>query len=226
MNTNGTPRNEASVNGASAKDDADWSALRYVLGEMTAEEADAFEQALKSDPAACERVASAARLAGDVYSALAADAETSRTAESRFALPVRPVPSSPARPARGGLWAVVGVAAAICLLIAGGLAWLPRLGDDSSIADSTGTGAGSLVAIWTDGSAAIASETPANGMATDRANGDEAAALADAADDDADLDDDAVLVADDDYNVPGWMIAAVEKGNSLAPGTDVEIREN
>jgi len=80
MNTKHTNRSDVSPNGASAKDDADWTALRYVLGEMTAEEVAAFEQTLESDTQACERVASAARLATDIYSELAAETETSRAA--------------------------------------------------------------------------------------------------------------------------------------------------
>jgi hypothetical protein len=114
----------------------------------------------------------------------------------------------------------------VCLLIAGGLAWLPQLGEDNSVADSADTGDGSLVAIWTEGSAEIAANAPANGIASERANADESVAFADAGDDETDSDDDSMLAANDDYNVPGWMIAAVEKGNSWGPGTDVEIREN
>jgi len=121
---------------------------------------------------------------------------------------------------------VVGVVAAVWLLAAGGLSLLPRMSDrDEIAADDADTGAGSLVAIWTEGSAEIAAEAPTSGMATNRAT-DAAVASPEVGNDDADPDNDSVLVADDDYNVPGWMIAAVAKGNSWAPGTDVEIREN
>jgi hypothetical protein len=220
MKTNGShvDGSSAGLNSFPGKDEAEWSALRYVLGEMTPDEIAALERTLASDPEACERVASVARLATELYNALADDALIG---------PAKTIPSAaPGRSVRTGLWAVVGVAAAVCVLAAAGLSLLPMLNPEGiATFDRTDSGAGSLVAIWTEGSAEIGSETSTSGMAADRPNVDEAVAFADTGDDEADGNDDSVFVAGDDYNVPGWMIAAVEKGNSWAPSTD-EIREN
>ena len=218
MKNNGTHLNASSpgnLNGSAGNDDADWTALRYVLGEMTADEQEAFERLLPIDPQACERVASAARLATDVYGAVAGD---------RASAPVkRAQDSAPVRPVRSGLWAVVGLAAAVCVLVAGGLALLPVIhSGDGATAERTETSAGSLVAIWTEQSAEMAEDSPTIASAgMDQLNADNPSALSEDADDPA---DDSVLVADDDYDVPGWMIAAVENGRSFrpdSPGTGV-----
>ena len=263
MKTNGTGRDgnvlgPNGLNGAFAADDAEWSALRYVLGEMTPEEAVAFEQTLASDPQACEQVAAAARLASTVYSVLAAEepsdnvlaTELSGQAPSGrgMSLSARPaavvVPARSGRgepvqservqngPTRGGLWAIVGLAAAVCVVVAGGLTWLTTPNNSPDIAAlDRADGAGSLVALWTEESAANAEESPTGGaVAGDHASADETvssgAAVADADDLDG-LDEDDVLIADDDYNVPGWMIAAVENGHSFAPeNRSLDVEEN
>jgi hypothetical protein len=82
--------------------------------------------------------------------------------------------------------------------------------------------AGSLVAIWSERSAETAAEAPTTaGAGSDRANGNDALSFADADDVAGDLAGDSVLIADDDYDVPGWMIAAVSPDSSAT-----EIREN
>jgi len=220
MNTNGTHASGAGPNGLPGKDDADWSALRYVLGEMSVDEAEAFERTLVNDLEACERVASAAGLATTLYTALADEIESELATSA--AGPTKSAPSAPARPGRRGLWAIVAAAAAVCVLAAGGLLMLPKTVDHDGIASQVAdASAGSLVAIWSEQSAEISSDAQASGTEAERTSAVDGVAVAD-----PDDDDDSVLIADGDYDVPGWMIAAVEKGNSWAPGTDIEIREN
>ncbi len=257
MKTNGTPRSEMFGNEAFG-DDAEWAALRYVLGEMTADETVAFEEILANDPQACEQVAAASRLTNAVYNVLSADEQTYEVvaADDRnesvlaaelsgqapsgrgMSLSARPAPVVvPARSvrgeqarnglardgqARGSLWAIVGLTAAVCVVVAGGLTWLTTENNspDAAALDRA-DGAGSLVAIWTEESAATAAESPTGGAVTgDHASSDETVAsgvaVADADDLDG-MDDDDVLIADDDYNVPGWMIAAVDNSHSFAP---------
>jgi hypothetical protein len=113
--------------------------------------------------------------------------------------------------------------AAVCLLAAGALSLLPVISDhqDEAALDHADAGAGSLVAIWTERSAETAAEAPTTGLAgTDRVTADAGPSFADG-------DDDSVLIADDDYDVPGWLIAAVESGHSWSPNSSAsDIREN
>jgi hypothetical protein len=269
MKTNATPRDDSAASGPNGTlgPDAEWSALRYVLGEMTAAEADAFEQTLASDPQACEQVAAATHLTSAVYNVLAAEepiysvlasddrnavlaAELSgqapngvRMSQSARATPVvvpaRSVRGIPVRTGqvrsgqvRRGQWAIVGLAAAVCVVVAGGLSWLsaPNTPQDATALDRA-DGAGSLVAIWTEQSAEAAEESPTTGaVAGEHANADEtvssAVSVADA-DDLNGTDEDEVLIADDDYNVPGWMIAAVDNSHSFTPGNpSMDVQEN
>jgi hypothetical protein len=216
-------------NGSPNRDDAEWSALRYVLGEMTADEADAFERTLASDLQACERVAAAAGLATTLYTALATELETEISIRPASRRPASAAPSgAPDRAVRAGLWAIVGLVAAVCVLVAGGLSLLPVIGDhqDQAALDRTDTGASSLVAIWTERSTESAPDAAASELGgTDRISSDGALALVDPDDAAGDLADDSVLIADDDYDVPGWLIAAVG-GKWNADGSGPEIREN
>jgi hypothetical protein len=227
MKTNGTPLDGSAAgerNGSPGKDDADWSAMRYVLGEMNADESAAFELVLATDLESCERVATAARLAADLYSALAIEVDVMTKAVPSVPARIAPI-SPPARAVGRELWAVVGVAAAVCLLVAGGLSLLPRSSDQPELAvlDHSDAGAGSLVAIWTEQSAETAAGLGTTGSAgPDRVNTEDGPAFADAED-----ADDAALVAEDDYDVPGWMIAAVGESNRWSPdGSATEVREN
>lgn len=215
------------TNGFSAKDDADWSALRYVLGEMSADEADAYEQLLATDPQACEQVAASARLTADLYAALQIEAEVTTASGFGSRATVQPSASVASdRPTRSGLWAVVGLVAAVCLLAAGGLSLLPIVDRQEMASDNSDTGAGSLVAIWTDRSAESAPDAvPSEVGGADRAGADDLLSLTETDDAMADLASDSVLIADDDYNVPGWLIAAVG-GNWNPDGPPAEIREN
>jgi hypothetical protein len=270
MKTNGTPRDDSAASGPNGTlgPDAEWSALRYVLGEMTAAEADAFEHTLASDPQACEQVAAATRLTNTVYSVLATeepidnvvatdDRNNVLAAELSGQAPIgvgmstsaRPTPVVvPARSVRGvpvrngqvrrGQWAIVGLAAAVCVVVAGGLSWLsaPNTPQDATALDRA-DGAGSLVAMWTEQSAEAAEESSTTGaVAGEHANADETVAVSAGAgvavaDADADdlngTDEDEVLIADDDYNVPGWMIAAVDNSHSFTPGNpSMDVQEN
>jgi hypothetical protein len=263
MKTNGTPRDDSAANGPNGTlgPDAEWSALVYGLGYMPAAVADAFEQTLASDPQACEQVAAATRLTNTVYSVLATEepidnvlatddrntvlaAELSGQAPNGVGMPqsARPTPVVvPARSVRGpqvrsGQWAIVGLAAAVCIVVAGGLSWLssPNTPQDATALDRA-DGAGSLVAMWTEQSAEAAEESSTTGaVAGEHANADETVALSEGAgvavadaDDLNGTDEDEVLIADDDYNVPGWMIAAVDNSHSFTPGNpSMDVQEN
>jgi anti-sigma-K factor RskA len=219
------------TNGFSAKDDADWSALRYVLGEMSVDEADAYEELLATDSQACERVAASAGLTADLYTALQLETELELDAATGngFGSRVTVQPSMSAASdwrSRSGLWAVVGLVAAVCLLAAGGLSLLPILDRQRTVSDNSDTGAGSLVAIWTDRSAESAPDAVASEVGgADRASADDLLSLTESDDAVGDLASDSVLIADDDYQVPGWLIAAVG-GNWNPDGSPAEIREN
>jgi hypothetical protein len=274
MKTNGTPRDDGAASGPNGTlgADAEWSALRYVLGEMTAAEADAFEQTLASDPQACEQVAAATHLTSTVYNVLATEEPTCNVlaTEDRnnvlatelsgqapngvgMSMSARPAPVVvPARSVRGeqvrteqvrsgqvrrgqvrrGQWAIVGLAAAVCVVVAGGLSWLSAPSNpQETAAGEHADGASSLVAIWTEQSAEAAEESSTRGaVAGEHANAGETAssgvAVADA-DDLNGTDEDEVLIADDDYNVPGWMIAAVDNNHSFSPGNpSTDVQEN
>jgi anti-sigma factor RsiW len=219
-------------NGSFARDDAEWSALRYVLGEMSGEEVEAYERMLATDSQACERVASATRLATDLYSVLAHEIESNRATPAISGLPAIPglrIPTR-ARPTQSGLWAVVGLVAAVCLLAAAGLSLLSISGDhqDAITSDDADASAGSLVAIWTERSADTATDPSTVGLAgANRTNADGAPSFSAADDAESDSVADSVLIADDDYDVPAWMIAAVESGTSWRPdNSDVEFLEN
>ncbi|HEV7999842.1 MAG TPA: hypothetical protein VGP63_08185 [Planctomycetaceae bacterium] len=227
MKTNGTPLDGSAAGGRSGspgKDDAEWSAMRYVLGEMNADESAAFELVLATDLESCERVATAARLAADLYSALAIEVDVMTKAVPSVPAKVAPI-GVPARAVGRELWAVVGVVAAVCLLVAGGRSLLPRSGDQTEVAalDHPDASAGSLVAIWTERSAETAADLSTTGAASpDRVNAEDGPSFAAAED-----ADDAALVAEDDYDVPGWMIAAVGESNRWSPdGSATEVREN
>jgi anti-sigma-K factor RskA len=210
MKTNGTQidgSGTGGLNSPSGKEEAEWAALRYVLAEMSADEAEAFERTLPSDAEGCERVAAAAGLATDLYRVLAEQAEATLAAETAMNLPVRPTPTrSESRPVRSGLWVVVGLAAAVCVLVAGGLSLLPVGNQPNEMTwDPADASAGSLVAIWTEESAEIAEQPATQSVISERANVDSDGNAADG---------DSVLMADDDSDIPGWMIAAVEEGHS------------
>lgn len=227
MKTNGTPLDGSAAggrNGSPGMDDAEWSAMRYVLGEMNADESAAFELVLATDLESCEQVATAARLAADLYGALAIEVDVMTKAVPSVPAKVAPI-LAPTRSVGRELWAVVGVVAAVCLLVAGGLSLLPRSSDQPELAalDHADTSAGSLVAIWTERAAETAADLSTTGAASpDRVNAEDGPAFADAED-----ADDAALVAEDDYDVPGWMIAAVGESNRWSPdGSATEVREN
>lgn len=160
---------------APKKNDAEWRAFRYVLGEMTPPEADAFEEVLATDQAMCERVATCTGLVANLLESGAhllesgametitdvrrngADVST-RAEVSTGAVRVAK-PSDPAkrldsekrrRRARG--WAITALAAAVCCAAAIGLSLMPLAGrtslEDFYPGDSADDGAGHLVAIW------------------------------------------------------------------------------
>jgi hypothetical protein len=106
------------------------------------------------------------------------------------------------------------VVAAVCLLAAGGLSLLPVISPEGSITfDRTDTSAGSLVAIWAEGSAESAADSSSVSLiGPGRASAENGGSSANAGDAAGDEAPDSVLIADDEYNVPAWMIAAIENG--------------
>ena len=90
-------------------DDAEWLAVRYVLGELPPAEAVAFEERLAVDQPAREAVALAVRLT----EALAESEMTARTPAETSA----PVVALPSRRSRRRLLAIVAAAAVVLLAV-------------------------------------------------------------------------------------------------------------
>jgi hypothetical protein len=199
--------------------DTEWRAFRYVLGEMSPAEADAFEEILATDQATRELVAQSTWLVTNLLVAESAQMAGARNGSSTVITAelsptvVRPA-SSPKYAARKSgrdavrqaerfnAWAVTGLAAAVCCCVAIGLCLIPLSGpsslDEAYSADLTDNGAGHLVAIWSQRLADSATElTTAEPAASERSE----LPLS------GDSDDSRVATA-----TPGWMLAAVEGG--------------
>jgi anti-sigma-K factor RskA len=216
----------------SAENDREWQALRYVLGEMSPAEVDAFEALLATDQDARELVA---RSTGLVTNLLETNFETAEPVGSGTAAastvrvqPAQPVETSLRRPDRKNAWAITGLAAVVCCCVAVGVYLLPRaVGpslDDIYSSDLTENGAGLLVAIWSQRLADLAPETSTTEpAAAERAdlpfpNESEEGRVASAQETtpaDSPAADSAAagdqMAADTD--VPDWMVAALEVGD-------------
>jgi hypothetical protein len=213
----------------------EWQAYRYVLGEMSTDEAAAYEQLLDVDQEARELVARATRTITGFYRAAAIDSSRSRTA-------VAPIAD---KTTEGGgehsrrRWRLAGLTAAVALLVAAAMHLISPRGlhhlNDLSVVDSVDDVAGHLVAIWSERLAdsalepgtteATASERADVPLSSDAEEGRPTAAMAENAP--------AVSVAAseqmaaDEQNVPGWLIAALSAGDRHGPEPlPSEVREN
>lgn len=180
-------------------DSLTWLATRYVLGELTESERDAFESRLADDLAACEAVAEASRMKLALHAALA---DTAIGARVTTGVRVhQPVVATSRRS-----WLAVGTAmiSVACLILA--VTFWPSESVDPGVAGlvPTGTSAGSaveLVALWRTGMQIAEVEL-----------------------DDADGD---VLEAASDVAVPGWLLAAVSlEKNGVEEGQPEERQDN
>ncbi|HUE16900.1 MAG TPA: hypothetical protein VMR25_22175 [Planctomycetaceae bacterium] len=243
-----TDKNDADKNDTGTND-LEWQSFRYVLGEMSPAEADAFEESLATDQTTRELVA---RSTGLVTNLLAVSSVEATQPVSRYgsaAVGVADFSAAVVRPAAlpelGGRrserfvgWAVAGLAAAVCCCVAIGVYFLP-LGGRSGLeeiysGDLSDNVAGNLVAIWSQRLAELAPDTattePASSERSERPLPDEAddSRLATATEN-APADSAAVAdqIAAEDSDVPGWMVAAVELGQVRKPdGSSSEIWEN
>lgn len=212
----------------------EWQAFRYVLGEMSADEAQAYEQLLDVDQDARELVARATATVTGLYRAAAMDSSRSRTVVSLIA-----DQTSNGRGERSRRWRLAGLAAAAAVLVAAAVHLISPRGlhhlNDLSVDDSIDDGAGHLVAIWSErladsalepGTAeATASERADVPLSSDAEEGRPTAAMTENAP--------AVSVAAseqmaaDEQNVPGWLIAALSAGDRHGPDPlPSEVREN
>jgi anti-sigma factor RsiW len=217
----------------SAETDREWLAQRYVLGEMSPDEIEAFEAILATDQAARELVARSVRLLTDLVTATD-EAETVGSRNGSQPIQVRPARPSevvPRRSERFVGWTITGLVAAVCCTAAVGLYLLPRtVGtglDDIYTGELTENGAGLLVAIWSQRLADLTPETSTSGpAAADRSdlpfpNETEESRVASATEvvpaDSAAVGD---QMAADDADVPDWMVAAVEVGEGQGRNSD------
>jgi anti-sigma-K factor RskA len=222
--------------------DSAWRAFRYVMGEMSPAEAEAFEETLASDQEARELVARSTGLVIDLFTAgsLSAAQNGSRHGSSAHEPAEHPLadvrPAAAAMPARRrkvGRWAVAGLAAAVCCCVAVGVTLFSHrvathLADFPS-GDSSDGGASHLVAIWSERLAELAPEqATTEPAATESTTSERTESSPSGESDDSRLatatenapaGSAAALdqIASDDSDVPSWMIAAVELGQRPGP---------
>jgi anti-sigma-K factor RskA len=232
----------------SAENDREWSALRYVLGEMSPAEADAFEEILATDQETRELVARSTGLVTNLWEVTADDALSAGSRNGSVAVGIfesstaRVRPADPAelvrrRSERFRGWAITGLVAAVCCCVAIGLCLIPLAGrtslDDIYSGDLTDNGAGHLVAIWSQRLADLAPETATTEPAaserselplSSETDGNRVAtATENAAADSAAIGD---QMAAEDADVPDWMVAAVEVGEGRNPDGSSSLWEN
>jgi hypothetical protein len=230
-----TPKSE------SAENDREWNALRYVLGEMSPDEIEAFEEILATDQEARELVARSTGLVMNLVEAAPEPVGAGKI--ERTVAPARPAQRdefAPRRRDRSKGWMVTGFAAAVCCCVGLGIYLLPRtVGpslDELYSNDFTENGAGLLVSIWSQRLADLAPETSTTEpTAPERAdlpfpNDSEESRVASAPEttpaNSAAVGDQ--IAADDDTDVPDWMVAALEvgEGQGRNPGGSPSLWEN
>jgi anti-sigma factor RsiW len=227
MNTDDLKRDPSE----SAEADREWNALRYVLGEMSPDEAEAFEAILAADQDARELVARSTSLVTNLLETATEPVGSGSTTGSTVR--VRPAQTdavSLRRPERIKGWTITGLVAVVCSCVAVGLYLLPRtVGpslDEIYSSDLTENGAGLLVAIWSQRLADLAPETSTEPAASERSDlpfpseteeGRVASAPEMAPADSAAVGD---QMAADDSDVPDWMVAALEVGEGQGRNAD------
>ena len=113
----------------------EWTAFRYIAGELSAAEASEFEEQLSADQAACEAVARAVQLTEAV----------SGLAPSQLPMPT---PRKPAAAPRRNSWAAIGVTAACVCLAIGALVWERGGSTGPALSQSDTSGADRLLNLW------------------------------------------------------------------------------
>ncbi len=191
---------------SSPSNETQWLAFRYVLGEMTPEEIEAFEHSLQDDPNRCESVAIAVQSVRAIADSESSDQPMIANTEAE-SIRVR--------------WGFVGASLLACLIVVS--LWLipqpkriaelqPKLKTPATPAETELTKAdeqapsiqvddavaGQLVSLWTRSSMEI--DRPAND------SGDEWTELATSPDE--------VIESDNEF---GWMLAAVSDKTSASP---------
>jgi anti-sigma-K factor RskA len=228
--------------------DLEWQSFRYVLGEMSPAEADAFEESLATDQATRELVARSTGLVTNLLAAGSVEATQPVSRNGSAAVGVADFSAAVVRPAalpelerrrseRFVGWAIASLAAAVCCCVAIGVHFLP-LGGHSGLeeiysGDLSDNGAGHLVAIWSQRLAELAPDTATTEPAAERSEeplpGEADDSRLATATENAPADSAAVAdqIAAEDSDVPGWMVAAVELGQVRKPdGSSSEIWEN
>jgi hypothetical protein len=218
---------------ADSENESEWRAFRYVMGEMSPAEVDAFEEILATDQEMRELVARSTGLVASLLQAgpLSDTVIAARNESSATVMPAR-------RRQKISGWAVTGLAAAVCCCVAAGLTLFSlRVSTDLAnlpLGDASDGSAGNLVAIWSERLAELAPEQPTTESAASERT--ESSPVGDS-------DDNRVATATenapagsaaasdqmaaDDSDVPPWMVAAVELGQvHKADGSSSEIREN
>jgi hypothetical protein len=209
--------NQSNSSHPSAEDDLLWQSVRYILREMQEKELAQFEAQLADDQAARESVAQAVRLVSALQDAQPAHEllpQTSRRTVSRL------------RAAGGKLRvrSIVALVACSCLAALSLSFFPPRPGrvQEAPVANTqsdNGAGGGHLVAIWSDRLAESDSEN-----ALDSPNLERGDAIVSAEADDATSPEgadgaasDSAAASDptrnDEFRLPGWLIAAVSLGS-------------
>lgn len=191
-------------------DETQWLAFRYVLGEMTAEEIEAFEHSLQDDPKRCESVAIAVQSVRAV-----ADSKTSD----------QPMISSSEAESFRVRWGFVGASLVACLIVVS--LWLipqperiaelqPQLGPPATDAEAELAStddqkppiqvddavAGQLVSLWTRSSIEI--DRPST----------------DSSDEWTELVPNEVVESENEF---GWMLAAVSQKTSPSSDTNPSV---
>ncbi len=174
-----------------------WLAMRYVLGELSESDRNAFEVRMADDLTICEAVTAASRLLLATRAALELDDEPSAT---RAGLETRPGHSRivSGHSIRGSWLAFAATSVAMAVLCAFALQVPVRSPQGSNVAGRDPVAA-ELVSLWRSGMNAGDAESD---------------------------DPDDVTDASGDVAVPGWMLAAVSFEAGAVDGPSEKVQEN
>jgi hypothetical protein len=207
-------------------DDREWQCLRYVLGEMSAAETEAFEELLATDQETRERAASCVALVGSLFSAI--------EPRSKARPAVVSANSKSARVAgHRGRWSFAA-AVAVCVAAIAGLyvfAHKSPRSFESPYVGRTLDGGDGLVAMWSELLSDSTVDPDAPEMSLSEHPGQP---MLDESEDELVAEDDRPAEAAGepeqaakDFQVPGWLIAAVSNDEKHDSDNSVpEVREN
>ncbi|MGE3313653.1 MAG: hypothetical protein AB7O26_00970 [Planctomycetaceae bacterium] len=196
-----------STNELNNPNDLDWTAFRYVSGELAGDELAAFETLLAENQAARDAVVDAVKVAGAVVMAESA---------VKPALP-RILPFGGSR-AAALAWVRVETYLALAAVV--GIAivfWMQRPSEQDlakvdpsrqGSAESVFDSRSSVLALWTEWSS---TEEPGSDESSEAVRGES--------------DSDVVSTdVDSDFEVPGWMIAALSPSNGTGPDDSDDLQ--